>query len=362
MKLNQTILSVSIMTFTGLLSVACGGSNDSDVANDDDVSASDDDTRSDEEEDPKSDDDNDMPMGMGGMDSDEEEVEEVDAPPIVESTNILNGATAVHPDSEITIEFSEPMDRKSVEDAYDSKTLPPDEVAFSWSDDWRTLTITPNAALEYASAKSIEALSDAPEYSFIISKAASGDDGELLEEDYAVTFTTARRVSTVIEAGGSFVGSVRSDEEDYNTVHTGDSQYQDVLGDAHYVATVNFNLSGVHETAFQVDNANLSVTKEIHLGNPFDLGVKTQVYSVDATERSWAVVEPQLTEDNNVGFLIHTIMTSYRAPVIEIIEAELQEDRLAQFAMVEETLNNDDKVTDAFKYSNINLYLTYWME
>ena len=94
------------------------------------------------------------------------------------------------------ISFSEPMDKASVQAAWQSPGLPASAVTFGWDDTGTILTVTPNEPLVIAEIVALEESAQA--YGYSINTAATDLAGNSLEQDYEVVFTTARRWTTSI--------------------------------------------------------------------------------------------------------------------------------------------------------------------
>lgn len=123
--------------------------------------------------------------------------------PSVTTTTPLDGEVGVTEKQVIAIEFSEAMDRASVESAYSSALLPADAVAFSWNDAGTVLEVEALEGLEYATG----GLDDAPlEYEVTIGEAAADLAGNPLDGALTFRFSTLRHVEMSIPAEESLTG------------------------------------------------------------------------------------------------------------------------------------------------------------
>jgi ribosomal protein S27E len=98
-------------------------------------------------------------------------------PPSIVSISPSNGTKDVELETEIVIEFSEPMNTDSVESAI--SITPYSDFWFSWSNEDKNLTITFTEPLEYMT-----------EYQITIDTGAEDLEGNGLEESYEFVFTT----------------------------------------------------------------------------------------------------------------------------------------------------------------------------
>jgi len=110
----------------------------------------------------------------------------------------LEGATGVAADTTLVLTFSEPMDRVTTQAAFQSADI--SGVTFAWSGDDTVLTITPNAALAYATGDStVAALS----YTISITDTAEDQAGNRMASSWSGTFSTMRQVSQTLTASGA---------------------------------------------------------------------------------------------------------------------------------------------------------------
>jgi parallel beta-helix repeat protein len=104
----------------------------------------------------------------------------LDDPPSIVSTSPPNGTTDVGLETEIVVEFSEPMNTESVENAI--SIMPNSDYSFSWSNEDKTLTITFSESLDYMTL-----------YQISIGTSAEDLAGNGLEEPYEFVFTTKEK-------------------------------------------------------------------------------------------------------------------------------------------------------------------------
>ncbi|MEM6295357.1 MAG: Ig-like domain-containing protein [Myxococcota bacterium] len=181
-----------------------------------------------------------------------------------------DGEAGVYADSTITIQFSEPMDQAATQAAYQSADLPAAAVTFDWNAAGDTLTITPNAPLDYAEGTS-PASTDALPYTFTISTAAESELGEGLPDDTEVTFTTLRRLSESFEDDPNLSGRVR--DLAGATLLAGSYLLGDNTNNDVARGFVTFDIASIADGAVEIEDATLHARWSQQVGNPFvDLG------------------------------------------------------------------------------------------
>ena len=84
-----------------------------------------------------------------------------------------NASTGIEATAAIVIRFDTPMDQPSVEAAWQSTDLPPDQLAFAWDTTGTTLTVTPDVPLELASGSGLDpSVVEARAYAYTIATTA----------------------------------------------------------------------------------------------------------------------------------------------------------------------------------------------
>lgn len=129
--------------------------------------------------------------GEGGMEDPTDTT-----PPTIVSVSPANGATGVVANENIVITFSEPMDRSSTQDAFQSTDILPSTVAYFWNQAGTVLTINPASDFEYASGTDPGATARA--YAVAITTTAEDESGNRLADDFEWSFRTMRRITQTI--------------------------------------------------------------------------------------------------------------------------------------------------------------------
>jgi len=195
-------------------------------------------------------------------------------PPVILGSVPGDGAVGVLPDATVTLTFSAPMDRASVEAAYRSSDLPAGSVSFAWSDGDRVLRIQPNAVLR-TNAGTDPASVGAVSYAVELAAGARDAAGNGLAPA-RIAFSTARAISQDIGAvtNRDLTGNWRSDstygladcERIDTTVCMGDSP---AAGEPAYRGFMTFDLRALPANLIAIDAAELSCTIALVYGTPF---------------------------------------------------------------------------------------------
>jgi hypothetical protein len=185
-----------------------------------------------------------------------------------------DGARGVLPDTALTLTFSAPMDRSSVEAAYASSDLPSSAVSFAWSDADHVLRIQPQTALE-SSAGTDPAAVEAVSYVLEIGAGARDTAGHSLVP-HRLSFSTARAISQRLGAvtDRDLTGNWRSDssygladcERADTTVCMGDSP---ASGEPAYRGFITFDLRQAPASLIEITAAELSCSIALVYGTPF---------------------------------------------------------------------------------------------
>lgn len=187
--------------------------------------------------------------GTGGADPGPDETA-----PSIESVTPEDGADGVTGDAEIVIEFSEAMNTSSVEDAFDSGTLP--SVNFTWNTGNTTLTVTPMDALDYAEGFDTSVVAQG--YAFGIDAGAEDVAGNALPAaDF--DFTTLRRIATTLSGDSSLDGFAQADGGD-------DHSYDEELvvgssDDVKISGLLTFDIDDLPAGIADFESAQLNVTQ-----------------------------------------------------------------------------------------------------
>jgi len=114
----------------------------------------------------------------------------VDEAPRILATSPYNGQKGVRSDAQITITFSEAMDRTTTEEAFHWEQSP--AVTLEWQNHDTVLVIRPSGDLAYAST---DLTGDAKVYTFAIDGTATDVGGTPMGVDQTIVFRTLRRVT-----------------------------------------------------------------------------------------------------------------------------------------------------------------------
>ncbi len=132
--------------------------------------------------------------------------------PRIESFSPAPGAVGIPQDEDITIVFSEPMDQASVEAAWNSSELSPEDVTFLWNGDGTMLTATAIDSLPLAEGVGLDPQSiNALTIGIRIEATATDLAGNTLEEAGVTDFATQKRLRVALERSTELTRTMRSD-------------------------------------------------------------------------------------------------------------------------------------------------------
>jgi len=179
--------------------------------------------------------------------------------PRVVKVRPANGSSGIKEDAKISIEFSEKMNKSSVEKAWDSRTI--GEVSFAWSADGKTITITPKNKLKYSPNTSYKY------YVFKMTTDAQDLAGNALDKQKHVMFSTFRTLEQRLISEPNLDGQVWSGglvDTDSKYFYTGD------WDDNSYVhAYLSFDLNKLPKNVLKILSANLGVYHNKTEGTPY---------------------------------------------------------------------------------------------
>jgi hypothetical protein len=202
-------------------------------------------------------------------------------PPRVVSVTPADGALGVRSNEKLVLRFSQQMLKDSVETAYRSSDLPSPVVTFAWSDDFTTLTISPNAPLLYASGNaladgSVELAAKTYHYGFADGALASA--GRALPE-LRFSFSTLRQVSAMSTSDPLLTGNWTDGEGEGidNCLRNAKAPYTpsvcvgDDANNVRYTGFVSFDLSSFPDNIAEFSSARLQASALVY-GAPESLG------------------------------------------------------------------------------------------
>lgn len=204
--------------------------------------------------------------GEGDTSTDDGEVADTTPPVLVQSTP-ADGESGVWADTEIRLRFSEPMDKASVQTAYQSADLPDFFVTMSWNDAGDELILTPGGLLEYENGASPDEVV-ARAYAVTITTAATDVAGNELEADTTVSFTTLKAIGAELPLFGERSGAVRQDGEYYpGFVMAGDAG---VPANARWKGFMSFELDTLPADMTAMLQAEVLCSQIDVIGAPYD--------------------------------------------------------------------------------------------
>ncbi len=189
--------------------------------------------------------------------------------PTVVSITPADGATGVRSDAVIVVEFTEPMDRLSVQDGLDTSDL--GGVQFSWSDDGTTVTIAPDAPLDYADGFGINPEgTEAKQYQVTVRAGCTDEAGNSLASDVQSTFSTLKSITAGFERDNGLTGSGTPEgivTTDTGPIKVGDDGNGGISNALRGYITID--LSPLPDTAVEIVSATLADTQSVESNNPY---------------------------------------------------------------------------------------------
>ncbi len=186
------------------------------------------------------------------------------APPTIVSTVPANGATGVAADANIVITFSKPMNKIATQNAYQSATILPLLVQFSWNANGTVLTIDPTGNLNVASGTD-PANVVATEFSFQITNVASDLAGNALTTTSS-SFKTARRISQTMPANSTLSGDIFADG---TVAPSFPARVGDFTNNSQFKGLVTFNIASLPTDIGTFEKADLILTQTSVDGTPY---------------------------------------------------------------------------------------------
>lgn len=188
-------------------------------------------------------------------------------PPTLLSITPEDGATGVSAVAVVTLRFSEPMDPSSVEGTLATQDL--GEVQLKWNTAGDTLTIVPREPLPHAEGDDPDD-TDALRYTVILGSAAKDRAGNELGPGAMVTFSTSRRITSLIEPFEKLSAAIHPDRVAdvlADTFMIGDNQKDECIR-----SVMTFDLEEVLSEGVELESAHLETEVWLVIGSPFDLG------------------------------------------------------------------------------------------
>ncbi len=188
-------------------------------------------------------------------------------PPTLVSSVPADGDVGIYADTQIRLVFSEPMDKASVQVAYQSADLPEFFVTMAWNDDGDELVITPAGLLEYGAASSPAEVIPRV-YTLTITTAATDVAGNELEQDATVAFTTLKAIVHDLPIVAALTGAVRQDGDAYpGFIMAGDAA---LPANARWKGFVSFGLDDLPDDIAMFVAAELAYEQLDVIGSPYD--------------------------------------------------------------------------------------------
>ena len=189
------------------------------------------------------------------------------APQVVSSLP-LDNAKGVKDDATIVLKFDRAMDMPSVENAYVSLELPKEQVSFKWSVAHDEVTIVPAQKLAYSTGGPDVGANG---YGITIGKSAKSEAGVPMDADFAMAFTTLRRVTDTPPRVGVLSGRVSSNGTT-TTLACAIGDFYLAGNEVQMRGFLTFDLKNIPDA--EIEKATLSMPEDNMTGTP-DLSLGT---------------------------------------------------------------------------------------
>jgi hypothetical protein len=272
----------------------------------------------------------DVEMEMSGPDGGDNIPEEDLTAPTVFSISPENGSIGVRDDAVLVIEFSEPMDQLSVQNSLNTTDF--SGVQYAWSNDSRTVTVTPDEPLLYAKSIDPDGLS-AIQYSLILGTGATDEAGNALAQGSQTAFTTLREITVTVEDINELSASVTPSEVFRaldKDIYIGDDGAGGLAVAARAVVTMD--LSSLPEETIEISSATFKAFQAGGNGDVFAelgaLSMEHATFDVTAGDFDSATdLDCNYTFNLNPLSSVGTLMGSYEDVNAELdVTAQVQND------------------------------------
>jgi hypothetical protein len=294
--------------------------------------------------------------GMGGLGGGDQ------TPPTILSIDPADGATGVLADTNVIIQFDEPMNEAAVEGALVDADL--GTVTYSWNAAGDMLTIDPDVDLAYAqdvNPPSVAALT----YAITVGTGATDLAGNPLAMAFGASFSTAREITHDLGLDLALSGAIRADGDanacSGTNVCAGDSGS---LPNAQYKGFQSFAISGLNGNIIAFTSALLVAPQSTIFGGPYatmgNLNVEHVSFSVyDLTAFNAAAL-------GTVGVLsMNATLEDKTLDVSSEVEADYAAQVThTQYRLAFDMTTDNDGAFDAAVFDNATteLQLTYLVE
>jgi hypothetical protein len=279
-------------------------------------------------------------------------------PPTVVMTTPADETSGVLPDAIIEITFSEPMNKASVQAAWQSPELSSDKVTFSWDGPGTILTVTPNNLLEIILVDG----NDTPgtPYSFSINNAATDLAGNALEPELSMQFQAARRSVRALKPGSAMTRAIRSDgslDAGVTAVRVGDTASN--LG---VRAFISFPTTLVPDNWLVLESSTFDIAASTPFGNVWT--VTDGVPGINLADIEFAAIEGTIYGLDVIDYLGVILTNANPDPLVgsldvtDAVLADLQaEAQFIQFRMSTPIDTNNNNTLDQLLIAQANMTL-----
>lgn len=241
--------------------------------------------------------------------------EDSEAPTLVATTP--DSDSPQRSDVTVSFQFSEAMDQESVEDAYESLSLPKESITFEWNEAGDTVTLVPIEPFQYADGNAGGAYG----YGFSILETATDLAGNPLDEAATVSFSTFRRFVFEAVLQSTLTGWVGTGgATGTDLIYIGDT----AITDKTLYGFVGFSLAGFPAEYEEIEQADMIFAQTATTAAVADLGQlnANQTFHEEVSSSALSADMLGSAPVSDVGF--SEVLGDYRmVNVIEIVEDDL---------------------------------------
>ncbi len=241
-------------------------------------------------------------------------------PPTVLSVLPAPDSTGVASSTPVALEFSEPMNRESVEQAISISDVDLGSVSLEWNDDTTVLTIAPLEGWLYADGTDPD-LAPAMSYVVGVSPFAMDLAGNFLAHEFSSTFSTLRRITETVHPGkvlhyDSYTQVANECPPTENLIRIGYTSSRSAT--AYRYGLIAFDSTVLPDAVVEVERVGLMVMLRSASTDFFDTGT----VEVEALGRaSWDVGSSVL--DDSVKAIVGTLQDQYSVATPELDLTEI---------------------------------------
>jgi len=254
-------------------------------------------------------------IGCGTIRSEEETTPDampVDiTPPSIQALSPVLDAESVGPNQRIVIEFTEAMDRASVEGAWQSTQLPAEDVIFSWNAQGTELTAEPIQGLPLAEGIGLDLTNVTPlTITIFLGRTATDIAGNGFESDPQLRFQTMRRMRVTLNHVPSLTFIIL--EEGNSPANSENILCGDNTGNKQFKSFMTFNLPNF-PTGAAMETVVLKASQGGSEGGPFGSGSLGEIHLFRVSANIFDIAAFSSSPLSDVGVLSDNVTPGMRS-------------------------------------------------